>query len=327
MPETGDRLGGSRAARAGGGGGAGRRPPAPPGRGTTPARAPRAFTLMELMFVLLLIFVLLGILLIGMTHAFRAAKGSADTQAAAALKTSVEQFRQQFGFFPPLVRDEGHPFPPGPLEAGGINPAVYSASTPAHAAFLRHTGAPTPDLRFSRHSLPYYLLGVLAEAQDGKAGPGFREPGRDGSFKKTGRVFDPFFDTSRTRGAIFARDPAEGQFELRDRTGSPYRYYRWLRGNPAQASASNPDGVVTLADLNVPAMVGDPAENPALRSAEYAIVGAGPNGLFGDEDELPPTHPDFLDIQGMQLRLGLSGASAPQVKRAAREDNVVEVGQ
>src|SRR5204863_1758069 len=157
--------------------------------------------------------------------------------------------------------------------------------------------ASQPDLRFSVYSLPYYMLGVLDMKRDtadpnsmpvdGFAGPGFRTVKGDGTFNTGGRVFQPFFDVSRGSASVYAVDGTLGKVELRDRNGVAFRYYRWERGR-AQASQQGPAGtVVDLADLNVPMFLGDPAQNEQLKKARWAIVGAGPNGLFGNEEQLP----------------------------------------
>jgi hypothetical protein len=303
------------------------------------ARAERrtngGFSIIELLFVILIIFLLMGLLIGGIRFASSRAKGAADLNAVKALGQGANNFKQQFGFFPPLVRDGYDPaFPGGPLKPISqpplFVPMIYSVSDPAHLTFLKGPSILTtqgPDMRFSLYSLPYYLLGALDV--DGQPGPGFRAPKRDGSFEQAGRLFDPFFDVSRNAKAVFETQANTGKIELRDTHGVAFRYYRWMNGN-----AQN--NVVTAADLHIPEMVAGANAGPDIKSAEYAIVGAGPNGLFGDEFELVPAtgpnaHPQYMKIEDMAIKLGISGdvqndaAVKQRVLDAAKADNIVEV--
>ena len=54
-----------------------------------------------------------------------------------------------------------------------------------------------------------------------------------------------------------------------------------------------------------------------INSATYALMSAGPNGLFGDEP-----------IADIQVKLsGVNGLDDEAVRRRALDDNVLEVGQ
>jgi type II secretory pathway pseudopilin PulG len=283
------------------------------GRPAGPRRG--AFTLIELLFVVAMVVMLIGLLLWGVNKAVLGARKASETNTVASLRMGVDQFKGQFGFIPPLVRDNRDGSDDGPLDANGIDPLIYRASVLADAEFLRgDTGDPKD--RYSIYSLPYYLIGVLDEVSDGIEGPGFLEPRRDGTFTKrstsssrTGRVFDPFFDASAKGIATVNRE--EGRIELRNDKGAAYRYYRWLKDE-------GDIGNKTLQDyLNVPLLLGDPEENAELKSAEYAILSAGANGVFGDED---------VDV--LRSKLGLpAGTSANAVRRKASGDNVIGVGR
>lgn len=156
--------------------------------------------------------------------------------------------------------------------------------------------------------------------------------------------FDPFFDPDRESGRIEREYIDENEYAehgttapatlpqseaafypaLVDRAGKAYRFYRWEHGNP-----NNPnDRVESLDDLNIPRVLLDPialtqgvedpiGDNPALKSATWAIVGAGPNGLFGTEP---------WPIIANELGYAESGASDAEVARGraeAAEDNLV----
>lgn len=302
----------------------------------------RGFTLLEMLFGLGVIFLLMGLLIAGISLAGRGAKGAVDLATVNSLKMGVDQFTQQMGFAPPLVNDgyddNGQPL----VNTGGRDqPRVYQPVVSADADFLRTINVTQADYRFSYYSLPYYVLGVLEAPIDGVAGPGFAEPNRDGTFKvkgtgsntkPAGRRFEPFFDVSRNADAVVAVNAQEGRYELRDRAGVPIRYYRWLPD--AGPMPSNIDDYLGTGDptearglrayLNTPFMVGDPATDPKLRDATWAIVAAGADGLFGNEHEMTST-PYYIPASEMMERLGVSDPD--EIFSAASADNIVVVGK
>jgi competence protein ComGC len=307
----------------------------------TAGRRAGGFTIMELLMSILIIFLLMGLLIAGVHHVMRRARGTADRAAVSSLKTGVSAFTQAMSFLPPLVKDGGLNGTSDPVDTAG-QPIVYSVSDPMDAEALRggpasNDGEPGTYPVFSVYSLPYYLVGALET--DGVPGAGFRAVKRNGGFEKAGRIFKPFYD-QRQGVAIYEVPPAgHGKIELRDGRNTAFRYYRWLpdagQPNPQHPAVNTAIGLDYLKIyLNVPRILYDPyfwqpfstltepsPELPAeLRSAEYAIVGAGPNGMFGDE---PATQ--------IADRLGLPNPTTPEAEQklraAAWGDNVVEVGQ
>lgn len=133
-----------------------------------------------------------------------------------------------------------------------------------------------------------------------------------------GAAPDPFYDpTQDTR--------PEWRMSLRDSTsfkdangvrGTPYRYYRWtLDTAPTAVNMGIPRMVLTGASPPIRDAKDDRAA--AFRAATYAIVGAGPNGLFGDEP---------IDV--ILDRLGKGTAfPEPAARDLAASDNIVEIGQ
>jgi type II secretory pathway pseudopilin PulG len=306
-------------------------------RGAAGARA--GFTLVELMFVILIVFMLMGLLLVGFRHARQFARRTAEHAAVASLKQATNQFEQQTAFFPPLVKDYGEPpaanglpywTPPG---ASRNVYRVYNPSVAQDLEYLRGVRAGQagyPD-RFSIYTIPYYLLGVgelpVSASDttpiDGVEGPGTRTPHRDGSFERAGRTIAPLFDVSKNAKAVVTLDAAAGRVQLQDVHGVAYRYYHWEHGKPTGPQIGKVEGV---ADLNVPVMVGDASADASLRDAKDAIVAAGPNGVFGDEVDLPPWHPQHLDAQALASRLNISDSSdLARLAAAAKADNIVEV--
>lgn len=284
----------------------------------TGAAARSGFTIVELGVSILVIAILIGLLLIGLNQLSRSAQSGAERANVNAIKIAIQAFKNDFGFAPPLVKD-GLTYPMGtpstsPLvSAGGSNFVdVYRTDVLEDVEFLQGDDPGMADLRFSVYSLSYYLIGVLDADYDGSDGVGFREPSRDGTFRKAGgRLTEPLFDVAGDGDRLAEIDAEEGRFELRDRNGVPYRYYRWL---PIDASSAT-----DVTDLRrVPSLLGDPADNVELRDAEYAIVAAGPNRVFGDlETE---------SIEELEAALG-RGKTPEQLAEEGRADNIVEVGR
>lgn len=306
-------------------------------------RNARAFTLVEVIFTILLIAILLSITLVGIQAASRSAQRSADQQAVLALKTAVESFKQEFGFVPPLVKGAVPPGTEEPFDPDTNRINIYNPSDPNDLNFLRGRSGPGSDdsvdednviYRYSLQSLPYYLAGALGADADGLAGPGFREPRRDGSFSTSGQTYPSFVDASKRSLQLWQSPESDRQFvlEFRDRNGLPIRYYRWVKEPDA---AVRKDG---LRQLNIPKILGDasndgnpnisPADaDPSLRDAEYAIVAAGPNRAFGDVRG-PGSSEGTESIDDVRDAIDASAARADlSVEQEARKDNIVETGQ
>lgn len=217
------------------------------------------------------------------------------------------------------------------------------------------------DNRFSELTLGYYISGQLEVPydstfapganflpMDGIAGPGMYAPTREGDFdvppeklaaavtdrRSVGREYGPYVDVgSKAIRAVIDVESATGanagrDVTLRDRNGVPLRYYRWLANpqagqQPTDAQLALPALVGRLPSANEPVVpdVRNPAVNPQLRTARWAIIAAGPDRVFGDEpleylaNSLGETLPASGELQQIQkLRL-----------KAAR-DNIVRVG-
>jgi prepilin-type N-terminal cleavage/methylation domain-containing protein len=334
----------------------------------TRAAKPRGFTLVELLISILIIGIILGLAVVSFRIATRGSRNVADRQSVLAIGNAVKQFKSDFGFIPPLVRDRGTP-PVSIENVPGTTPAerraaVYQPSFPAQAQFLNGSTVTPPfgppaslgnnpfvDARFSERSLAYYLAGGLnlplrasdGPAIDGVGGPGFARPNQDGSFQisadarsasttsaRVGTTYEPLLDLGSSVLKLFTDPAALERSEIRDRRDVAIRYYRWINGVETPAGSGR-FVVESLDDLRVPRLVGrfpgqipgplneerDITRNPRLREATFAIVAAGPDGLFGDE----------TDLNVMRGRLGLpAGTDELQVRIQAERDNIVEVG-
>lgn len=300
-------------------------------RSTRPTR--RAFTLIELLVAILVIAVLMGLLLVGFSHAIRGGKRAAETQTVASLDMAVQQFQNDFGFIPPLVKDgfSGTPDTSGPLLSVGNGrrvPNVYNfGDVSGDLRYLRAEGGGDDRYRFSVYSLAYYVMGALGEDVDGVEGPGAKLPAktRDGSFDRlTNETYEPFFDArSATLETV---DAEEGRIELRDRNGIAYRYYRWATGT---TSPNDDDRAV----LNIPELVAAGAAASELGDAKYAIVAAGADGFFGqigvecfpDQGSIAPESLETLEA--IETKHGKRYRDEAEANAAARADNIVGVGR
>lgn len=283
-------------------------------------RSNGAFTIVELLIGIVIIGVLAALLIVSVRSAVKTTKNAADTQTLSTVRMAVDKFKQDFGFLPPLIHDNGD------TGQGSANP-INSSGRPViveleddDADFLRTTPTdPTQEKRYSVRSLAYYLVGVLDAKSDGVDGPGFRVPTSEGNFRLTDRtVNQPMVDLGKSSITLYAESDAKttGRYELRDRKNNPIRYYRWLAGREDPVG-SKKYVVEKPEDLNIPAILGDPASSPKLRDAQFGLVMAGEDGVFGDED-----------LTVLVTKLGLPNNTPEATVRAkARADNVVEVGK
>ncbi|MBC7834617.1 MAG: type II secretion system protein [Phycisphaerales bacterium] len=243
------------------------------------------FTLIEAMVVIIIIAVLAGLVTAVAGRAVRSSRESAERELIRSLSLAVQSFKQDHGVLPPLVNDI-----PDPVTTA--TPRRVNLRT---EQFLRGEVS-TNDPRYSEHSLTYYLMGVLDEDDgtgvpiDGVVGPGFTAPDTSTTggmvFSKKGRTFDAYFDPlTGGRSRLVRNDPV--RITINDRWGTPIRYYRWStryeedRSQPDFGEVLGPDEI----GLNIPiALGGVPAVRDELRTAQYAIVSAGPDLLIEDDD-------------------------------------------
>jgi prepilin-type N-terminal cleavage/methylation domain-containing protein len=171
----------------------------------------RAFTLIEVMFTVLIVGILLGLLIVGVRRAASSVKRTADREAIQDVATGAERFKRDFGFLPPLVKETT---PPRAFDSfSGVNAIcgevdigtqngvkfiqTYRLDVLADLNYLRdepstyNAANPLYDRRFSTVTVAIYLAGALAEPysgsiaipMDGVTGPGLFTPREDGTFK------------------------------------------------------------------------------------------------------------------------------------------------
>jgi type II secretory pathway pseudopilin PulG len=216
-------------------------------RHRTSTAAVPAFTLVELLATISVIFLIMGIALVAYTSASRTARAASDRAAVNGLQLAVGQFKAEFGFVPPLVKDLGPDGTGGQAfrvvrpdneatsegdDRGRYVPLVYSLASPVDSDVLRGREVNGERLRrYSLLSLPYYILGALDAEVDGVDGLGFYEVRRDGTFapggyftgdldpsasgaevdsaRRSQRRYEPFFDVGRG-GVELANTTARG---------------------------------------------------------------------------------------------------------------------
>lgn len=268
-----------------------------------------AFTLLEALIVIIIIALLSGLVLVGVRRAVEVGRREAERQILVAFKQGITNFENEFRFLPPLVSDNissypeapaGYPvipgIPAGPVApnasyANSLQPVVIGGLTDpatrrAHDAFLQgfestsDTAAPLQaDYRFSVHSLPYYLMGMLnvpgagGKPADGADGPRFTAPRVDGSFTGRGKAYEAYYDPGDQVKRLAGANSASVRFN--DRWGSAIRYYRWeTRPGSAAAQLGTPE---SRTRTMVPRAAGDPRTDTKLRGARYALVIVGPD--------------------------------------------------
>ena len=240
-------------------------------------------------------------------------------------------------------------------ELSNISPTLntmWPARTPFPAHTLDSTEIASGASRCSEYSLAYYVIGALDGPADGVDGLGFTAPARDGSFSRKGRKFDALIDPTQQktrRGTIRLSIPTSNAGSPQARTIAKARcviFDRWSDGTAANSNAIRyyrwlptyfPQGVANAGQVqfwNVPVAAGgyldpanghgDPSKPPTkaeLKSAEYAIVSAGPNHAFGDEP-----------LATLVALLGVLSPTPDSPEEAtlrakAIADNIIEVGR
>lgn len=224
----------------------------------------------------------------------------------------------------------------------------YRGPTPTN--FLR-------DNRFSQLTLGYYIASQLEFGfnttltdvpLDGITGPGMYKPEKGGFFdvpasmrksdpverKRQGKTFGPYVEAGGKSVKVetdTASDSSGRDVTVRDRNGIPIRYYYWLPSSqttdpdadrntlaPRMVFRLPDDASHALGDPVVPDHL-NPKINIKLRNASWAIVAAGPDKVFGDEDI------DYIaQTTGKSPPSG--NAEIQKMRLAAAADNIVRLG-
>ncbi len=248
------------------------------------------FTLVEAVLVVIIIAVLAAILLVAIRAALLGARSKGEGQMLTNMQIQISHFKSTYGFVPPLVRDDA----PGPV-SGADEVLVRSPD------FLRD--ASQPGLRYSEFTLPIYLLGALPSDVDGIDGFGLTKPLPPverttgvwvGPFSKRGAKIEALADVTRDRNRI--RRDSDTQVRLLDRWNRPLRYYRWDNAYFASGAREGeverwgipedlwPVDVRNGAGTRDEKAAATAARLPELRSASYAILSLGADGVVSKDD-------------------------------------------
>jgi len=216
------------------------------------------------------------------------------------------------------------------------------------------------DIRYSKFALPFYLAGVGGKRLDGVAGPGFARPQSNGLFVGVGYPvgstrdrYEPVVDPDKGSfkqvigysesleylehatpepGTI---EPTDSEVAFLDPWGRAYRYYRWEPGRFESGRLV----VENTLDLNIPPVLLDPnlyaevrndlnmageidltSGNAELRSARFAVVSAGTDGLFG-------TEPIERIARALRVDEPTALTAQVQLRGLVMEDNLVGLGK
>lgn len=275
----------------------------------------RGFTIIELSVVVIIIALLSGILLVAVRTSLLSARVAGEKQVCTALKAGVSQFKQQFGFLPPLVLDSA--------TLQNDQPNIDPLGDVLNLRYQADQNTPNFDRFYSVNTLGLYLIGAADAKVDGVDGPGFTQPNEAsgdtpaGLFSKKGKTYEPLFDINRDRRRLavdLTTNAASPQYTIIDRWGKALRYYRWqasfykandqavpagLRGTIRKDASGTPL-------YNVPSVVANTliagsrdkkaGDFPELRDGGFAIVSSGPDGKFSDD--VSPADPS-LDVDNI----------------------------
>lgn len=223
------------------------------------SRHARAFTLVEILFSILILGVLMGLLFVAFRSTRKFATSVADRDAVATIKMGVSRFIDECGFAPPLIRDQAQNQPRTVFSDGSglMRFSVYNFSMDetanADLVLLRPAALAQPsdvnpflDRRFSERTLAVYIAGACdvpgkpgdADARakelpiDGVMGPGFYKARPDGSFEVPADV--------RKGGAATTARGAGSKFDsLIDLSKKYLSLYSYAR-DPQHLSANDP---------------------------------------------------------------------------------------
>lgn len=268
---------------------------------TRPTSRSRGFTLIEVVLVTVIAVILVTLTIVAVSNAIRSARRTADQLYLRSISVGVEQFKNEFNFLPPLV-DEVNPLitVTSPSGASIRRPKLQTQlangqDLPLNQLQVFYGDGVTTVPRFSRLTIPYYMLGVQDGVTDGSvdgvAGAGFTRPTDDGGFTRAGREFAPLFDFSN-RSDRFKRvseDVLTDKTTIVDRAERAVRIYRWEPYYYGSATAT-PGKVQNYC---VPSFIGDPQTDVRLRRGGYAIVSGGPDGVLNQTAS--PTDRDNAD--------------------------------
>lgn len=195
---------------------------------------------MELLVVIGVIGLLVSIVLVAGSGALSSSKKTQTERFLVTIASGLEQFKGDFGYYPPLLNPPLNSTPGSPARALVVTEAAPNA-------YVASTGDLERKRYFSVHTLSAYLIGVgdlnyggketyddgntangrEVNLDDGADGPGLRNPGPDKSWggalgrngsngelpesgrpipDQSGRTYGPYLDIAQGKGLRVARE-------------------------------------------------------------------------------------------------------------------------
>ena len=247
----------------------------------------RGFTLIELLVVVAVITVIVAVLLAGLARTSASARAASAERSLDALAVGITQFKDEFGFLPPLVHD-----------GAAVSLGGYLPQDPGLQAASGDPAWPVVPVTIPGLS-PIAQLAVWSEANDGTAGPNSHLSFHNFIRRRAGAT-----------GSDAVRIPAGGSWD-RDGAWDDRRYSKFALPFYLAGYAPKPvDGV------NGPGM-----SRPLLNGQfEGALFGAVPNsGLSTQRDRYDPVVD--LDARSMRLAVGYAHALDYEEHMATRPAN------
>lgn len=224
----------------------------PQGRSVRSKRRATAFTLMELMLVVIIMAMLMTIAVPGISRMYNAAKRHSSLASISILQSACSAYADDFR----------HEWPPSRYGAYG----GWAGAQLLPLFLTGYAGDDNGDGRADNNGI---------DEDDGLNDYGFR-------LVRAGRIYGPYAGAERVRTAQFRPGPRS---VFVDSFGSPIFYYV-LRGGQFHASDNN------TGDLRGPlSQDANYAKNAANRHfrADFILVSAGPDGRFASFTSSPTT--------------------------------------
>lgn len=243
-------------------------------------RVSAGFTLIELLVTIAVIAILVAIVVVAMSRAMGNARRAATGARLSSIGQAIGSFEKELGYEPPLITPESQNW------TFGVDPypATNNSFTVPQSRFYEELGLSGNAARqamartryMSEFSLTVYLMGVgdlyqsnnandgmSSVYDDGVAGPGIANPGRDRSWggarnrqnqdARPGPVIGPYLDPGQFADALelvefggsMGGGGARGLYRLVDQFDYPIRYYQGLLTTvPANAGGVDPNSSV-----------------------------------------------------------------------------------
>lgn len=338
-------------------------------RRSAAALARSAFTIVELMVVVVVIAVLVGILLVSFGGVIGTSRRAVAERQLRVIGQGVDAFNADLGYDPPLLSIDGvrigndppdtmiEPLltvpesrstsgdPPSPSDVQSYLRLTRFGSEYTLAAYLMGTGdIDGKDQGGGGSSRPNQ--GLNTDDDDGKSGPGIRNPGPDRSWGgaamreaqwtttsppqskaiQTGRVYGPYLDPAGFADSL-ELDQRTGMFRIVDIWGQPVRFYRdWPRWDMSTGSASRDFSIGWVPiELRTSEAVShqiadgmpDLQKERAIFNARYMLLSAGKPLHFLQDSKPIPLFGDRAWVDSDMAARITNGTPLPEVQNLA----------